>query len=89
MSELTYKQPHIATQIDKAAQNTAFQFCEAYKTFLDQAKTEREAVQVTVQMAQEAGFKPFTWGMPLQAGDKIYYQNRNKSIILAVIGSAP
>lgn len=89
MSELTYKQPHIATQIDKAEQAAAFQFCDAYKDFLDKAKTEREAVQVTVQMAEAAGFKPFTWGMSLQAGDKIYYQNRNKSIILAVIGSAP
>ena len=89
MTKLTYKQPHIATEIDKQEQQVAFQFCDAYKTFLDQAKTEREAVQVTVEMAEKAGFKPFSWGMPLKSGDKIYYQNRNKSIILAVIGSAP
>ncbi len=89
MSNLTYKQPHVANQLDEAQVKEAFQFCEAYKRFLDNAKTERRAVDETIKMAQAAGFKPFSWGMPLQAGDKIYYQNRNKSIILAVIGSAP
>ena len=71
MSNLTYKQPHVANQLDEAQVKEAFQFCEAYKRFLDNAKTERRAVDETIKMAQAAGFKPFSWGMPLQAGDKI------------------
>ena len=34
-------------------------FCEDYKKFLDAAKTEREAVDVVLEMAQKAGYVPF------------------------------
>ncbi len=64
-------------------------FCESYKDFLDSAKTEREAVITTISLAEEEGFKEYKPGMSLKAGDKIYYNNRGKAIILAVIGSEP
>ena len=64
-------------------------FCESYKNFLDNAKTEREAVTTTIILAEEEGFKEYKPGMALKAGDKIYYNNRGKAIILAVIGSEP
>ena len=68
---------------------TCFDFCEDYKTFLDDAKTEREAVIKTVTLAEKCGFVEFKYGMELKAGDKIYYNNRGKAVILAVIGSEP
>lgn len=64
-------------------------FCESYKSFLDNAKTEREAVKRSAELAEEKGFKRYTAGMKLNAGDKVYYVNREKAIILAVIGSEP
>ncbi len=64
-------------------------YCEGYKQFLNAAKTEREAVTQAVQMAEQAGFRPFTPGMALQAGDKIYVNNRGKALLLAVIGTRP
>lgn len=64
-------------------------FCESYKDFLDSAKTEREAVVTAITLAQEEGFREYQAGQPLKAGDKIYYNNRGKAIILAVIGSEP
>ncbi|MBQ5317692.1 MAG: aminopeptidase [Oscillospiraceae bacterium] len=64
-------------------------FCESYKSFLDSAKTEREAVVTTIARAKEEGFVEYTQGMSLKAGDKIYYNNRGKAIILAVIGNEP
>ena len=64
-------------------------FCESYKSFLDSAKTEREAVVTTIARAKEEGFVEYKLGMPLKAGDKIYYNNRGKAIILAVIGTEP
>ena len=33
-------------------------YCEGYKTFMDAAKTEREAVSEAVKMAEKAGFVP-------------------------------
>ena len=66
--------------------SVADEFSEGYKTFLDESKTEREAVDFTVNMAEENGFKPFDYNKEYKAGDKIYVNNRGKSICLAVIG---
>lgn len=62
-------------------------FSEGYKKFLNVAKTEREAVKYAVSAAEEKGFVEYKPGMKLSAGDKIFYNNREKAIILAVIGT--
>ena len=62
-------------------------FAKAYMGFIDACKTEREATAWTVAEAEKHGFKPFTPGMDAKPGDKIYFNNRDKSIILAVIGT--
>ena len=62
-------------------------YCKRYMAFMDACKTEREATTWTVAIAQQHGFKALTPGMDLKPGDKVYYNNRNKSILLAVIGS--
>ncbi|MGN0642098.1 MAG: aminopeptidase [Huintestinicola sp.] len=64
-------------------------YCEDYKAFLNAAKTEREAAAYTAERAEKNGFKKFERGMKLSAGDKVYYVNREKSVILAIIGSEP
>lgn len=61
-------------------------YCEDYKKFLDAAKTEREAVDEAVRLAQSRGFSAFTRGMTVKPGDKLYRVNRGKSVMLAVIG---
>ena len=62
-------------------------FCRRYMDFMDAGKTEREATAWAVREADKRGFKPFTPGMDAKPGDKIYYNNRGKSIALAVIGT--
>jgi len=61
-------------------------YAKRYMAFMDNCKTEREATSWTVREAEKLGFKPFFPGMTIQPGDKIYYNNRSKSIMLAVIG---
>ena len=65
----------------------ADKFCEGYIDFLNTAKTEREAVIEAVKQAQAAGFKPFEKGKKYQPNEKFYYVNREKAIILGVMGS--
>lgn len=65
---------------------TAFSFCEGYKEFLTHAKTEREAVTIAVARAEEAGFTPFDPGKTYHPGDRVYYNNRGKAVILATVG---
>ena len=64
-------------------------FCEGYKRFLDEAKTEREAAAYIEREAKAAGFVKFDKKKKYKAGDKVYVINREKSAILAVIGSEP
>lgn len=71
------------SEADEAAMHD---YAEGYKAFLDEAKTERDAVRRLVAMAEDKGFSAYTRGTALHAGDKYYKVNRNKSIILFVIG---
>ncbi len=64
----------------------ADQFCEDYKRFLNLGKTEREVVDYSVKVAEQAGFVPYDFDKQYRAGDKVYYNNRGKALILAVIG---
>jgi aspartyl aminopeptidase len=64
-------------------------YCIDYKKFLDVAKTEREAVDYAVEAAIKNGFSAFDKSKKYVQGDKVYYVNHNKSVILAVIGSEP
>ncbi|MBR2048198.1 MAG: aminopeptidase [Oscillospiraceae bacterium] len=64
-------------------------YAKRYMAFMDAAKTEREATSWAVREAEKQGFKPFVPGMAANPGDKIYYNNRNKSVALAVIGTEP
>ncbi len=87
--QLTYK-PKNGVKVLKAEDIAAADaYCEGYKTYLDSAKTEREAVTAAIALAQAKGFAPFDRNAALKAGDKVYYNNRGKSLLLAVIGTRP
>ena len=62
-------------------------YCRRYMAFMDECKTEREATAWAVREAEKRGYKPFAPGMEVKPGDKIYYNNRDKAIALAVIGA--
>ena len=61
-------------------------YCKRYRNFMDACKTEREATAWAISAAMANGFKPLVAGMTLNPGDKVFYNNRNKSLMLAVIG---
>lgn len=71
---------------DRTDWDKASEYAEGYKTFLDMGKTERDAVTATIELAHEAGFQPYQRGMSLKPGDRVYRVNREKAIVLAVIG---
>lgn len=63
------------------------EFCEGYKAFLYENKTEREVAARVESLAQTNGFVAFdAYGDALNPGDKVYYANRGKSIILCIKG---
>ena len=61
-------------------------FAAGYKRFLDNARTEREAVAYVKKLAEDNGFSPFEPDKKYAPGDRVYIVNREKAIGLAVIG---
>ena len=87
--KLLYRKKSVYEKADKKTVDAAFDFAKGYAAFLDAAKTEREAVYTSIKMAEEKGFRPYKMGDALKAGDKYYYNNRDKNLFLFVIGNEP
>lgn len=87
--ELFYTKKSVYQAADDAVVDGAYAFATPYAAFLDAAKTEREAVKESIRIAEEAGFKPYTFGMKLNTGEKYYYNNCGKNLFLFTVGSEP
>ncbi len=64
-------------------------YAEGYKAFMDAGKVERDAVACAIQLAQAKGFRPYKRGDAVKTGDKLYVDNRGKTLYLAVLGKEP
>lgn len=67
----------------------AGEFCKNYMCFLDKSKTEREAVTTTLEMLKSNGYVEFDPCKKYMPGDKVYLNNRGKSLIFAAVGTKP
>ena len=84
--KLLMEKKHAAQIIDDAEYQKAMDFAEGYKKFLNDNKTEREVAKFFIAEAEKRGFVPFDKFGTYKPGDKVYYLNRKKAVILAVIG---
>ena len=68
-------------------------FADEYRSFLDEGKTERECVDLIVNMAEKAGYSELQEvmkeGRTLKEGDKVYAVCMNKSVVMFRIGRRP
>ena len=66
---------------------------EAYKAFIDQGKTERECVKITLDRIRKAGYisleDAVREGRKLQPGDKVYFNQMGKALLLFLVGRQP
>ena len=79
--DLVYKRKNIYEECDKQTLDAIYDYAEGYKNFLDQAKTEREAVVFATEMAKKAGYTEYKLGDELKVGDKKYFNQNCKKII--------
>ena len=66
----------------------ASEFCEGYKAFLCN-KTEREVVDYSIPILKEHGYTEFEMGRKYGPGEKLYYNNRGKALIMMTVGKRP
>lgn len=84
---LSYENKNAYLNMSDKEKNEMNELSDLYRNFLDAGKTERECVLEAVKLAKEAGFKNLDDLDALKPGDKVYKINRNKNILMAVIGS--
>ena len=87
MSELLKTNKNGWETISNDEKNQIFQFCDGYIQYLNASKTERLAVNEAIRIAQENGFCDVATKDSLKPGDKVYFNNRDKGVYLAVIGT--
>lgn len=75
------------TNIKEEEKKEIYSFCDDYIHFLNKGKTEREVNKLIIEDLTQNGFKNIININELKPGDKVYYNNRKKSIYAAVIGS--
>lgn len=85
--ELKYDRKNVYKEADGNTLKEIYDFGESYKEFLNNSKTERDASNTAKKLAEEKGFKPFSFTEKLKAGDKRYFINRNKNIFLIKVGT--
>ena len=87
--ELSYRKKSYYETASAEEKKAIFDYARGYMAFLDAAKTEREAVEEGIRMAEKEGYTPYSFGEKLKAGNKRYYNNRGKNLFLIQKGSEP
>lgn len=75
---------------DENGKQGVFNFCEGYKNYLSVGKTERECIHEAIRLAEEKGYRNLNEiiknNETLKVGDKVYSNNKDKSLALYLIG---
>ena len=84
--KLKYQRKNFWKEFPKTEQKKALNFSEGYKKFLDNCKTDRESIDVTIKAAVQNKYSDLD-NSP--KGDKLYRSFRKKNAGLALIGKRP
>ena len=87
MEMLSYKKQNIYEKATPEEVKEIYDYADGYMQYLDAAKTEREAVTTSIEMAKNAGYTEYKIGDKIAVGDKKYYNNNGKSLILFRVGT--
>lgn len=85
--KMSYKPQCVYDELTSEQTREMLELCDRYREFLDSGKTERECVQISEDAAKKNGFIRLEEVDSLKPGDKVYTINREKNILLAVIGT--
>jgi aspartyl aminopeptidase len=88
-TKLQFQSKSACEFLSSAETEKADLYCEGYIDFLNAAKTERETIAAALVMAEKQGFVPWKKGMETKPGGKIYFNQRDKALILCRIGEKP
>lgn len=82
---LQFEQKNVYKEIDSTGTDEIFEFCEGYKAFLNEGKTERMCAAWGAGYLKDCGFEPYL-GNKLEPGKKYYMIYKNKVTVAFVAG---
>ena len=89
-NKLTQKWESVWNKLDNNELDELTRLGEEYKTFLDKAKTEREATKEIIRQAEEDGYVSLESlienSTKVVPGIKIYANNKDKAVATFIIG---
>lgn len=83
---LVYKKKNFFEASSDEKIKKAYDYAVGYMKYMDESKTEREAVKTSIAYAESMGFTEYNFGDEISVGDKKYFNNRGKSLVLFKIG---
>ena len=86
LEKLSYKKKNVYEEANAEKIKAIYDYADGYMKYLDDAKTEREAVVTSIAMAKKSGYTEYKFGEKLNVGDKKFFNNRGKSLIVFKIG---
>ena len=86
MDKLSYKKKNIYEEATPEKIKAIYDYSEGYKTYLDNAKTEREATDAAIELCKAKGYTEYKFGDKLAVGDKKYFNQHGRSLIVFSVG---
>ncbi len=83
---LKYEKKDIYSKFNEDEITNAQGYAKSYMNFLNKARTERLAVEETIEILENNGFISLEEKDSLEIGDRVYFVNKEKSLYIAVIG---
>lgn len=84
--KLFYKKHYIWEELNNDERKDVFKLSDDYRAFMDASKTERLSIKEIIKRAEANGFVCLENIKEVKPGAKIYYINKEKNAVLAVIG---
>ena len=86
LEKLSYKKKNVYEEATSEEIKAIFEYSEGYMKYLDDSKTEREAVVASIKLAEKCGYTEYKLGDKISVGDKKYFNNHGKSLVLFRVG---
>ncbi len=86
LEKLSYKKKNVFEEASSEKIKEIYDYAEGYKKYLDNAKTEREAVEESISLLEKHGFTEYVLGEKISVGDKKYFNQLGKSLVAFKIG---
>ena len=84
--KLFYKKESAWCDLPDHEHKKIFSFCENYKKFIEESKTERLCVKNIISILEKSGFKNINGVKSVKKGDRVYRLFKGKTLVACVAG---